>query len=147
MDKIILIKYGELTTKKANRNLFINILCDNVKAALKNYHVNIIKNRVRMFIETDDNINEIVDILKDIFGIHSIVVAYKVNTNTDIIKEKVLEVVKEIDFNTFKVDTRRTDKNFNIPSMKFNNIIGGLILKNIPNKKVYVHNPDYTLKI
>lgn len=147
MDKIILIKYGELTTKKANRNLFINILCDNVKAALKNYHVNIIKNRVRMFIETDDNINEIVDILKDIFGIHSIVVAYKVNTNTDIIKEKVLEVAKEIDFNTFKVDTRRTDKNFNIPSMEFNNIIGGLILKNIPNKKVDVHNPDYTLKI
>ena len=147
MDKIILIKYGELTTKKTNRNLFINILCDNVKAALKNYHVNIIKNRVRMFIETDDNINEIVDILKDIFGIHSIVVAYKVNTNTDIIKEKVLEVVKEIDFNTFKVDTRRTDKNFNIPSMEFNNIIGGLILKNIPNKKVDVHNPDYTLKI
>ena len=147
MDKIILIKYGELTTKKANRNLFINILCDNVKAALKNYHVNIIKNRVRMFIETDDNINEIVDILKDIFGIHSIVIAYKVNTNTDIIKEKVLEVVKEIDFNTFKVDTRRTDKNFNIPSMEFNNIIGGLILKNIPNKKVDVHNPDYTLKI
>ena len=147
MDKIILIKYGELTTKKANRNLFINILCDNVKEALKNYHVNIIKNRVRMFIETDDNINEIVDILKDIFGIHSIVVAYKVNTNTDIIKEKVLEVVKEIDFNTFKVDTRRTDKNFNISSMEFNNIIGGLILKNIPNKKVDVHNPDYTLKI
>ena len=147
MDKIILIKYGELTTKKANRNLFINILCDNVKAALKNHHVNIIKNRVRMFIETDDNINEIVDILKDIFGIHSIVVAYKVDTNTDIIKEKVLEVVKEIDFNTFKVDTRRTDKNFNIPSMEFNNIIGGLILKNIPNKKVDVHNPDYTLKI
>ena len=147
MDKIILIKYGELTTKKANRNLFINILCDNVKAALKNYHVNIIKNRVRMFIETDDNINEIVDILKDIFGIHSIVVAYKVDTNTDIIKEKVLGVVKEIDFNTFKVDTRRTDKNFNIPSMEFNNIIGGLILKNIPNKKVDVHNPDYTLKI
>lgn len=147
MDKIILIKYGELTTKKANRNLFINILCDNVKSSLKNYHVNIIKNRVRMFIETDDNINEIVDILKDIFGIHSIVVAYKVNTNTDIIKEKVLEVVKEIDFNTFKVDTRRTDKNFNIPSMEFNNIIGGLILKNIPNKKVDVHNPDYTLKI
>lgn len=147
MDKIILIKYGELTTKKANRNLFINILCDNVKSALKNYHVNIIKNRVRMFIETDDNINEIVDVLKDIFGIHSIVVAYKVDTNTDIIKEKVLEVVKEIDFNTFKVDTRRTDKNFNIPSMEFNNIIGGLILRNIPNKKVDVHNPDYTLKI
>lgn len=147
MDKIILIKYGELTTKKANRNLFINILYENIKNSLKNYQVKIIKNRVRMFIETNDNINEIVDILKDIFGIHSIVVAFKVDTNTDIIKDKVLEVVKEIDFNTFKVDTRRTDKEFSIPSMEFNNIIGGLILKNISNKKVDVHNPDYTLKI
>lgn len=147
MDKIILIKYGELTTKKANRNLFINILYENIKNSLKNYQVKIIKNRVRMFIETNDNINEIVDILKDIFGIHSIVVAFKVDTNIDIIKDKVLEVVKEIDFNTFKVDTRRTDKEFSIPSMEFNNIIGGLILKNISNKKVDVHNPDYTLKI
>lgn len=147
MDKIILIKYGELTTKKANRNLFINILSDNIKMALKDYNVNIIKNRVRMFIETNDSINEIVNILKDIFGIHSIVVAYKVDTNTDIIKEKVLEVIKEIEFNTFKVDTRRTDKNFNIPSMEFNNIIGGLILKNTLNKKVDVHNPDYIQKI
>ena len=147
MDKIILIKYGELTTKKANRNLFINILYENIKNSLKNYQVKIIKNRVRMFIETNDNINEIVDILKDIFGIHSIVVAFKVDTNIDIIKDKVLEVVKEIDFNTFKVDTRITDKEFSIPSMEFNNIIGGLILKNISNKKVDVHNPDYTLKI
>lgn len=147
MDKVILIKYGELTTKKANRNLFINTLCDNIKMALKDYHVNIIKNRVRMFIETDDNINEIVDILKDIFGIHSIVVAYKVDTNIDIIKEKALDIVRQINFNTFKVDTRRTDKNFNIHSMDFNNIIGGLILKNIPYKKVDVHNPDYILKI
>ncbi len=147
MDKVILIKYGELTTKKANRNLFINTLCDNIKMALKDYHVNIIKNRVRMFIETDDNINEIVDILKDIFGIHSIVVAYKVDTNIDIIKEKALDIVRQINFNTFKVDTRRTDKNFNIHSMDFNNIIGGLILKNISYKKVDVHNPDYILKI
>ena len=145
--KIILIKYGELTTKKDNRKVFINILYNNIKKALINYKVNIIKTRDRMYIETEENIDEVVDILKNIFGIHSIVVAYKVDTNTDIIKEKVLEVVKEIDFNTFKVDTRRTDKNFNIPSMEFNNIIGGLILKNIPNKKVDVHNPDYTLKI
>ena len=31
MQKIILIKYGELTTKKTNRNLFINILTENIK--------------------------------------------------------------------------------------------------------------------
>ena len=147
MEKIILIKYGELTTKKANRNLFINKIYENIKDSLVNYNVKIIKNRVRMFIETEDNIDEIVDILKNIFGIHSIVIAYKVNTNIDEIKDNVLRIVNNIDFNTFKVVTDRADKSFPINSMDFSREIGGLILKNIPNKKVDVHNPDYLLKI
>ena len=148
MEKIILIKYGELTTKKANRNLFINKIYDNLKLALENYNVNIISNRVRMFIEPgNENIEEIVNITKNIFGIHSIVVAYKVETNIDIIKESVLEVASNIEFNTFKVETDRADKNFPINSMDFSRQIGGHILKNIENKKVDVHNPDYLMKI
>lgn len=147
MEKIILIKYGELTTKKNNRNLFINLLYENIKNKLKNYDVKIIKNRVRMFIETNDNIDEIVNILSNIFGIHSIVVAYKVDNNIDSIKNNVLDIVKNIEFKTFKVETKRSDKRFPIPSMEFNNVIGGLILKNISNVSVDVHNPEYELKI
>ena len=147
MEKIILIKYGELTTKKNNRNLFINLLYENIKNKLKNYDVKIVKNRVRMFIETNDNIDEIVSILSNIFGIHSIVVAYKVDNNIDSIKTNVLDIVKNIEFKTFKVETKRSDKRFPIPSMEFNNVIGGLILKNISNVSVDVHNPEYELKI
>lgn len=147
MEKIILIKYGELTTKKNNRNLFINLLYENIKNKLKNYDVKIVKNRVRMFIETNDNIDEIVNILSNIFGIHSIVVAYKVDNNIDSIKTNVLDIIKNIEFKTFKVETKRSDKRFPIPSMEFNNIIGGLILKNISNVSVDVHNPEYELKI
>lgn len=145
--KIILIKYGELTTKSGNRNLFINILYNNIKKALESYNVKIIKNRVRMFIETEDNIEEIVSILKNIFGIHSIVIANRVNTNIEEIESKVLEIAKNIDFKTFKVETERSDKSFPIPSMEFSKRIGGLLLKNIDNIKVDVHNPDYLLKI
>ena len=145
--KIILIKYGELTTKSGNRNLFINILYNNIKKALDGYNVRIIKNRVRMFIETEDNIEEISNILKNIFGIHSIVIAHRVNTNIKDIEEKVLEIAKNIEFNTFKVETDRADKTFDIPSMDFSRRIGALILKNINNIKVDVHNPEYLLKI
>ena len=147
MEKIILIKYGELTTKKNNCNIFINTLCENIKKQLKNYNIKIIKNRVRMFIETDDNIDEIVDILKNVFGIHGIVVAYKVDTNIDVIKTSVLEIIKDINFKTFKVETKRSDKRFPIPSMEFNNIIGSLVLKNKEGISVDVHNPEYELKI
>lgn len=145
--KIILIKYGELTTKKDNRKLFINILYNNIKKALEDYDVKIIKNRVRMFIETDDNIDEIVNILKNIFGIHSIVIATRVNTNSIEIEKEVLNIAKNTKFNTFKVETDRADKSFPISSMDFSRKIGALILKNINNIKVDVHNPEYLLKI
>ena len=147
MDKMILIKYGELTTKKANRNLFISHLYKDIKDKLKDYNINIIKDNSRMYIETNDDIESITNILTKVFGIHSIVIAYKVNTNTDIIKEKVLEVVRNINFKTFKVDTKRSYKEFPYTSMEFNNVIGGLILKSIPNISVDVHNPEYTLKL
>lgn len=149
MQKIILIKYGELTTKKTNRNLFINILTENIKNSLKDFNIKLTKNRVRMFIEpqNENDFDKIIEKLKKIFGIHSIVICYKTDNNIDNIKDKVLEITKNIDFKTFKVETKRSNKNFPIKSMEFNNVIGGLLLKNIENIKVDVHNPDYTLKI
>ena len=148
MDKIILIKYGELTTKKDNRNLFVNILYNNVKDKLSKYDVKIKKDRVRMFIESaNDDIDKIAEDLREVFGIHRIVICEKVNTNIDKIKELVLKTFKEKDIKTFKIETKRSDKDFPYHSMEVNNILGGLILKNIPNIKVDVHNPEYLLKI
>ena len=148
MEKIILIKYGELTTKKANRNLFINRIYENMKLLLKDYDINIVKNRVKMFITVNDNREEeVINIVKNIFGIHSIVLAYKVNTNIEEIKENIIKIASTVKFNTFKVETDRADKSFPISSMDFSKEIGALILKNIPDKKVDVHNPEYLLKI
>ena len=148
MEQIILIKYGELTTKKANRNLFINKIYENMKLLLAKYDVKITKNRVRMFIEVSDkDLDEVVNIVKNIFGIHSIVIANKVKTDTIEIENSVLKIAKNNTFKTFKVETDRADKSFPIPSMEFSKRIGALILKNIEGIKVDVHNPEYLLKI
>ena len=140
MEKLILIKYGELTTKKGNRNQFINKLSDNIKVDGK-----IIKKRDRMYI-IPNNFDETIDKLKKVFGLQGIVVAYKVNTNIEDIKNGVLEVLKNENFKTFKVETKRANKNFEIKSMDFNNVIGGLVLKNF-DCKVDVHNPDIIVHI
>ena len=148
MEKVILIKYGELTTKKSNRNIFVDKIYNNMQQILLKYNAKVIKNRVRMFIEVDNKyIDEVIDSVKNIFGIHSIVVAYKVNTYIDDIENAVLEVVGDVSFDTFKVETNRADKSFPINSMDFSRRIGALILKNASNKKVDVHSPDYLLKI
>ena len=142
MSRLIMIKYGELTTKKDNRTFFIKILNDNIMSLLKKYNVKIKKDRVRMYIETDNNLlDEIVSKLTKVFGLHSIVICHKVNNNIEEIENKVLELVYATNYKTFKVITKRADKRFEISSMDFNNIIGSFILKNT-NLKVDVHNPD-----
>lgn len=145
MDKLILIKYGELTTKKNNRTSFIKLLAKNIKKVLKDENYKLIYDRVRMYIECD-NTQNIVLKLKNIFGIHSIVICHKVNNNIDDIKNKVIELVSMENFKTFKVQTKRALKSFEIHSMEFNNIIGSLILKNF-DCKVDLYNPDLLLKI
>ena len=144
MKRLILIKYGELTTKKGNRRVFINKLEENIKQLLKN-DIKIIKKLDRMYIEALD-VDLVSDKLKKIFGIQGIVIAYKVNTNIDDIKETVVEILKNQNFKTFKVDTKRANKNFEIKSMDFNNVIGSLVLKTFPCR-VDVHHPDLTIKI
>lgn len=147
MEKLIMIKYGELTTKKANRNIFINLLTKNIKYMLRNYEVRIHKDRVRMYIEVlDNNFLEVVEELKKVFGLHGIVIVNKVNTNIEVIKEEVLKLLENSDKKTFKVNTKRADKRFKIPSMEFNNMIGGHVLHNT-NLKVDVHNPDIMIHI
>ena len=147
MNRLIMIKYGELTTKKAKRKTFINILNNNILKVLHGYSVNIKKDRVRMYIECDENdITEITEKLQKIFGLHSIVICHKVNTNIDEISSKVLELLKNTKFKTFKINTKRADKKFPIPSMEFNNKMGGVVLKNT-DLKVDVHTPDVLVNI
>lgn len=145
MEKLILIKYGELTTKKDNRKFFVKTLEQNILKKIKN--IKIEKTMSRMYITYDESEEkEILEQLQKIFGIHSIVICDKVNTNEGDIKNKVLEILKNKQFKTFKISTKRSDKTFEHTSMEFNNIIGGLVLKNF-DCKVDVHNPELNLEI
>ena len=144
MQELIMIKYGELTTKKANRKIFINILTQNVEKLLKDDDVEISKDQVRMFIKCH-NAKEIASKLQKVFGILRIVIAYKVNNNIIDVLNKSLQIMDKTK-HTFKVVTKRADKNFPIHSMEYSKKLGGLILKN-SNFKVDVHNPDITLTV
>ena len=69
-----------------------------------------------MFIEVlnEEDFEIIINKLSKIFGIHSIVIANKTDNNIDNIKKEVLKITKEKNFNTFKIETKRSNKNFSI---------------------------------
>ncbi len=151
MNKVILIKYGELTTKKSNRKFFINTLYNNILKKLKDLDVVISKDMSRMYIEYDSiNENLVLKRIGEIFGIHAYEIAYKVETDKDNILDTIKEVLSSnIDSNnyTFKVETKRSYKKFSMDSMECNHFFGSFILKNFSNLKVDVHNPNIVVHV
>lgn len=149
MERLIMIKYGELSTKKDNINMFLKQLKDNVSFQLQNIDSEIQFDKGRMFITcNEDDFDKVKKILKTVFGIHEYVVAYKINTRElEKIGEKIVEKLELEDFKTFKVSTKRSDKRFPILSTDVSKKIGGIILKNIPNIGVDVHNPEILVNV
>ena len=152
MNRVILIKYGELTTKKGNRKLFINTLYNNILKKLNNLNVNIFKDISRMYIEFNDSDEKLIlSKIGEVFGIHSFLVAYKTKTNEESIKNTIYDMLSSsFDFNkkyTFKVETKRSEKSFPFDSPSCNHLFGGHILKNFENFKVDVHNPDVLVHV
>ena len=148
MKRVILIKYGELSTKKGNRNFFINTLYRMINEKLKNFDVKIFKDRSRMYIEFhDEDLDKIKEKLDSVFGIHMYHIAYIVDTNIEAIKELLISLVGNMDFKTFKVEVKRSDKSFLMHSQEMNRFLGGVVLKNKDNISVDVHNPDVLIKV
>ena len=148
MNRLILIKYGELTTKKGNRNFFVQTLYNNVVNKLKKFDVKIKKDRSRMYIYfLDRDLMEINGIISNIFGIHKYHIAYIADTNVSDIYNVTMDVLASMEFKTFKVETKRSNKNFEFDSPTFSKMLGGHILKNISNIKVDVHNPDVLVNV
>ena len=148
MNRVILIKYGELTTKKDNRKVFVNCLYNNIVNKLNGLEYTIHKDLSRMYIEFNDkDLDKILDKINNIFGIYAYTVAYKVKSDINLIDEAILNILPTVNFSTFKVETKRSDKTFPIESTEFSRRIGGLILKNKPEIKVDVHNPEMIFHI
>ncbi|MEG2457568.1 MAG: tRNA uracil 4-sulfurtransferase ThiI [Bacilli bacterium] len=149
MEKVILVKYGELTTKKDNRNFFINALKKNIELKLKDIKYEVKSDYYRMFIYVlEEDINKTLDILSNVFGIHGISVAYLLKDKSiENLYYSIEEYVKTIEFSTFKIVTKRSDKSFLIKSMDLSSSLGGVVLKYKKNVSVDVHNPNIIIYV
>lgn len=147
MNEVILVRYGEIFLKGKNYSFFENSLFKNIKFRLKNISLNLEKISGRFLISNfkSEDKEEIINILKTIFGIVSISIAYEINTSL----EGIIEVCKNIKLKskTFKVETKRADKTFKLKSFEISAKMGGEILKNNTNCKVDVHSPEQIIFI
>ena len=148
MEKIILIKYGELTTKKGNRNFFVKTLKNNLEIKLKKYNASITMDLERMYITYDETEEEkVIEAINTTFGIHSYHMIYTCESTKEAITNLLIETIEKVDFKTFKVKVKRSDKLFKETSEELAPYFGGIVLKNKNNIKVDVHNPEVLINI
>lgn len=149
MKNVIIVRYGELSTKGKNKKDFIRLLAKNIASSLKEFDdVTIKPSFDHTYIYYQNHLNEIIDILKDISGIHSFSLGYELELDYDEIKNDITKKVLEISHNyhTFKIFVKRANKTFPYNSDYITRELASIILKN-SNLKVDVHHPSLEVKI
>lgn len=144
----IQIRYGELSTKGKNRKDFTNKLTNNIKNRLKDYpNLKYKTLHDGLFIAlNDEDYDEVKKGLLDIFGYSSFSPTLKTNLDIEDIKDVALKLINKKDYQTFKVVTKRSNKNFKYRSDEINREVAGHILRN-KDIKVDVHNPEIKILI
>lgn len=147
----ILVRYGEISTKGRNRNLFVEKLRKNVQYVLRDFpNIKIKANRDRMYVLLNgEDLEKISERLQHVFGIQSFSPVIRVQKDIEKIKENALNLFQKLNAQgkTFKVQTRRADKEFPLHSGELNHILGSHLLQNIDDLSVDVHHPNLELKV
>ena len=144
----ILVRFGELSNKGKNRNLFVRQLIQNLKYQLSNYPDLRYRNQFdRIMIELNGaDADEVLERARQVFGIRSLSPVIQTAMDFDQINEACLELMKQEKIGTFKVDTNRKDKTLNFKSNDLNLSVAKTILSQTEHR-VDVHHPDIRIRI
>lgn len=149
--KLYLIKLGEISLKGQNRNLFEKRLRHNIKDKLRPYHSTTMTQKGRIFFYIDENCpDDVIDkAFRTTFGITGYAKALVIDKTYDSLLKKARELLLESPFNkgsgTFKIETKREDKEFEANSYKINCDLAGIVHELFPDLTVKMKNPDFTL--
>ena len=153
---IFIVRCGEVALKGQNKPYFERMLVERIRKRLKKitkpgFEIETYRNEGLIFVKADKEYDkqQIIGEISKVFGVASISPALEAEENIEAIGaiavEYMMNLIKEKGIKTFKVDTKRADKNFPIKSPDISRTIGAIVLKGCKVLSVDVHNPDCEL--
>ncbi|EGQ4038576.1 tRNA 4-thiouridine(8) synthase ThiI [Staphylococcus pseudintermedius] len=147
----ILVRYGELTLKGGNRKTFVSQLRSNVKRALmplKGYEVKANRDRMYIQLEPEADIEEMMTRISKVFGVHSISPVLKLEKSMDAVYEHARLFAQNYEAgDSFKIEVKRSDKNFEYETFAIQRMVGGEVLKSNTSLHVDVRQPDHEITV
>lgn len=150
MDYII-CHYSEIGLKGKNRKFFEEKLIENIKHTLPHDFFQFVK-RIsgRIIIKLTDKGEkaqiEIESTLKNVFGLAYFCFATETKQEIKSMQNMAIEIIKDKEFNSFRVSVKRSKKDFPLKSPEISRQIGGFLYERL-NKAVDLTNPDLTVFI
>ena len=153
MKEIFLLKLGEIVLKGANKRQFENKLRQNVRRRMKkygNFDVYILQSTV--YVEPMDeeaDVDGAWEACRSIFGVVSLCRCRPCEKDLDAIFAAIENYLgDDLDCaQSFKVESKRSDKRFPLTSIQLSQEIGGRLAEAHPGVEVDVHHPDYTVYV
>ena len=153
MNEIFLLKLGEVVLKGSNKRQFENKLRQNIRRRMKQYgefDVYIMQSTVYVQPMNDEaDVEGAWEACKSIFGLVSLCRCRPCEKNMDSIFNAVEEYLgDDLDCaESFKVESKRSDKAFPMNSIAISQEIGGRLAEAHPNCRVDVRKPAYTVYV
>lgn len=147
MDRVILLRYGELYLKGKNRGFFENLLISAVRKKVRGIDCKLRFGRGRYVVSDypPDREKELVNRLTAVFGIQSLSIAERTDNDFDAIARTAIALGRPT--GTFRVNANRADKSFPMNSLEIARELGGLLLDAYPGLEVDLHDPDFTVNV
>lgn len=147
MNKVLYIKYGELCLKGNNQKFFKECLNKNLSIALNEYRHKIDFYYDYIIIDeiSDYELDELINIIRFIPGFSFLAIAYKIGKDINELNQAMLSILPSNYF-SFKVEAKRSDKQFSMNSDEIKRHVGSFILSN-KDCHVDVHNPEIKINI
>ena len=147
----IMVRYGELSTKRKNRKSFIMQLAQNVKRVLGDFpavKIHADRDRMHLLLNGEDS-SQILPKLEKVFGIQSFSPSIRVEKTVPALKEMVKQIIKDVYLpgQTFKITSRRSDHNFELDSNELNRELGGVAFEVYPDIQVQMKKPDIEIRV
>jgi len=146
MRKVIIVHYGEIGVKGKNREWFERKLLKNIKLALGNEISGAYRRYGRIICELSEKFNKefLIYRLSRIPGIRYFLFGVACELDISKIKDTAIDLLEGREFKTFKVEARRSNKDFPFTSIEVNRILGELISSKL-GKKVKLEGADLIL--
>ena len=146
MQQVLLVRYGEVFLKGANRPHFLKALTDNVKRVVKPLGGHVWLSDSRIYVSNVSDMQACIENVSKVFGVYSVSPAIEIEKDFEAIAAECVKMMQPYS-GTFKVQGKRSDKKFPLNSMEIGAEIGGRILEANPNLTVDVHKPQHRLMV